>query len=154
MTGTSVSFYNFTGDEREINKEIGNSLTTATVYLSENCSISNPDFTLPYDASYMTNYNYCYISDWGRYYYISNWETERGGKMRAYLIIDPLYTFRNDILKSDVTVIRSESAGMTHIVDNKYPLFPDLCNTNIKVLDNGTKTLERLSGYTILLGVL
>lgn len=150
--GTTVKFYNYTGDTRVISKTLTNESQNTTVYLSNNCNIAYPSISLPYNSTWLA-YNYCYITDWNRYYYISEWSTDSAGKLYANLAIDVLKTYATDLLGCPVTVVRSQSVGMNHIVDDKYPLFPDLCNINVIELVPD-KPLRKASGNNILLGVL
>lgn len=153
MISTSVDFYNYVGDLRKIDKPIGTRLKQASVYLSETCDVLTPRFSMHYDETAIKNYNYCYISDWGRYYYITDWSTDSAGKMYAQLSIDVLKTYASQILASKVNVIRNQSVGMTHTVDDKYPLYDVLNDIQVKPL-NGSKPLVNASSYSILLGVM
>ena len=153
MISTSVDFYSYVGDLRVVNKNIGNVLKQGKVYLDNNCDVLTPSFSMTYSETAIKTYNYCYISDWGRYYYITGWSTDSAGKMYAQLSIDVLKTYASQILASKVNVIRNQAIGMTHTVDDKYPLYDVLNDIQVKPL-TGTKPLVNASGYNILLGVM
>ena len=150
---TNIKFYSYTGDMRKINKDIGQHLHECNAYLNNECNILAPEISIPYTDTFVQGCNYAYIDAWGRYYYITDFRTDSAGKLYVKMSIDVLKTYATDLLGCPVTVIRSQSVGMNHIVDDKYPLFPDLCNINVIELVPD-KPLRKASGNNILLGVL
>lgn len=66
-------------------------------------------------------YNYAYISNWSKYYFITEWTWENG-LWRADLSEDVLATFKTDILSQNFYVLRSSSSYDGSINDNFYPV--------------------------------
>lgn len=151
---TNIKFYSYTGDMRKVDKSIGNFLYQCDAYLNTSCDILTPEFSIGYSDTAVQSYNYAYIDAWKRYYYITDWRTDSGGKLNVKLSIDVLKTYASQILASDVNVVRNENVGMTHVVDDKYPLYQELNDVDIKILTNGAKPLLKTTDYTILLGVM
>ena len=58
-----------------------------------------------------TGYNYAYIPEFGRYYFIRDMTVVRTGLWRISMQVDVLESFRNYILGSNVILSDSESTG-------------------------------------------
>ena len=58
--------------------------------LKDNCSVMQPIFLLTASVVDIVNYNYCYVSDWGRYYFIRNVITMPGGRIELRCAEDVL----------------------------------------------------------------
>ena len=70
----------------------------------------------------VSTWNYCYISDWSRYYFIKEW-TWDNGQWLAYLAIDVMATYKNQIGGSTQYVTRAAKSTVQNgdIVDTAYP---------------------------------
>ena len=66
-------------------------------------------------------YNYAYIADFSRYYFIRSWSWILG-RWEAALEIDVLASFRSTIGNTSAYVLRSASAWDPDVVDTKYPV--------------------------------
>lgn len=88
-------------------------------YLIEPVSILNPVIRLriPWNPY---NYNYAYIPDFHRYYYITDIVSENT-MWTCYMTVDVLATYRNIIGKSTQYVVRSSSDWDGNISDSLYP---------------------------------
>lgn len=83
-----------------------------TAKLKDNCSVMQPIFLLTVSVVDIVNYNYCYVSDWGRYYFIQNIITMPGGRIELRCAEDVL-TSNADAIKDIVgTVGRQQSSSM------------------------------------------
>ena len=67
------------------------------------------------------DYNYAYIADFSRYYFIRSWSWILG-RWEASLEIDVLASFRSTIGNTSAYVLRSASAWDPDVVDTKYPV--------------------------------
>lgn len=65
-------------------------------------------------------YNYAYIPDFSRYYYITDW-VFIGGLWRASLTVDVLATYRRQIRASSQYVARAAGAKLEGLIDSAYP---------------------------------
>lgn len=72
-----------------------------------------------------TNYNYAYIPDFRRYYWVHNWHFVNA-KIVADLEVDVLCTYKEQIEHSYQYVLRSESLYDGNITDTKYPAKAEL----------------------------
>lgn len=95
--------------------------------LLENTSIINPTLIFQQPANDNVNlnlYNYAYISDFGRYYFITNITHDTNSIYTIYLATDVLASFRTSIRNSSQYVVRSSSSSDDNIVDTLYPTKP------------------------------
>lgn len=99
--------------------------TTYNIVLKDNCSILTPDIKL--DGGIATNpaaFNYCYIADFKRYYYVS-WEwSER--LWIGHCKVDPLASQKSAIGSYTAYVARAASTYDGDVVDTYYPTLADV----------------------------
>lgn len=121
----TVTLYKTANDPRVVNKTltaVGNAISATA---KGSFSIISPTLILDYTGT-MTGVNYFYISDFGRYYYITDISLDIGGRIVLSGAIDVLKTYSNSILNTTATVIRSESVGKpTMVPDSKLPINPN-----------------------------
>ena len=120
MADYSIKLYTFNKRENST-KRPGNDLTPLDVsgIMLDNTSMMNPSFRLVL-ASVPYNYNYCYISDFHRYYFITDWGFDNGFWV-AHMKVDVLATMKNTIINSTQYVLRSASRKNGDIIDDLYP---------------------------------
>ncbi|MBO5833969.1 MAG: hypothetical protein J6R22_03380 [Alphaproteobacteria bacterium] len=93
------------------------------INLLDETSILNPTFRLELSTPPMasaTKYNYCYVPDFHRFYFIDDWSTYRNLWI-CKCHCDVLASFKSEIIASRQYVIRSASAFDTYISDALYP---------------------------------
>lgn len=71
-----------------------------------------------------SGYNYAYIPDFGRYYFIEEWTFERA-VWSASLTCDVLATYRGEIGDTTAYVLRAAADSDGNVVDNMYPITAD-----------------------------
>lgn len=118
-----VILYGFSKRENSTSRPSGGS--SFNVRLKENCSIISPSLLFEADNN-VVKYNYAYIPDFNRYYFISSWTTEGNKLWRADLTVDVLATYRNEIGNSTQYVVRSASRYNGEILDELYPATADV----------------------------
>ena len=94
--------------------------STLSGTLREGCSVIKPIIGFKLSRLTFANWNYAYISDFYRYYYIQDWTWE-GGLWWAYMEIDPMASFKAGIGASSCYVLRSASEWESKITDELYP---------------------------------
>lgn len=139
-----IKLYYNTSDNRCINKTIsGEVVITGT--LRDETSIMNPEIIIKNDVP--IRYNYAYIPEFKRYYYINNIESIRHNVWKLYLKVDPLMSFKADILALKVVVNKqsSESNGDEYIDDGSLVtdnlMFKTIYNFGNGFNDTGTYIL-------------
>lgn len=64
-------------------------------------------------------YNYGYIERFGRYYWVTKYEALPGGYLYVFLEVDPLMSYKDDILELDVIVNRNKNERNSRVEDNR-----------------------------------
>jgi len=88
-----ILYYN-SSDNRDLNKTLLNGFTLSGT-LRESSSIIKP--TIKMQASSILRYNYAYIPEFNRYYFITDVTTDRQNIQTVSFYVDPLMSFRGDI---------------------------------------------------------
>ena len=117
----------------------------ANIELKAPTDIINPSFTL---SGVPTPYifNYCYIPEFERYYFIDNWHWELG-VWRAECHVDVLASFKTEIGNSYQYVLRSASAFDGMITDTLYPLTRDFDFDSTAVETGRPLTISLSQGF-------
>lgn len=122
----SVTFYNCGDDKRVMSKTLTTGIS-ATAELYDPTSVTNPRLRVSYNANLLT-YNYMYIAQFGRYYFITNVTTDSGGALIIEGAVDVLQTYKTEIAGLSAIVVRgarknqSGSARSTWIEDPRLPI--------------------------------
>lgn len=119
----SVVFYQF--EKRTNSTKLPDvSGVTFNCGINANCSMVSPRIEINYvgtgGAGNPTLYNYCFIDDFTRYYFVRNW-TWAPGKWIADLSEDVLASYRTQIGNATEYVARSSNTFDGSIVDTLYP---------------------------------
>ena len=142
----NVNFYNFS-KRNNSTKIPNNSETSFDCDIRNVSNILNPQIELRHENP--TNFNYCYIPNFSRYYFISNW-TWNQGLWIASCNIDVLATYKTQIGSSTQNVVRSYSNKNEYLIDalgilsaqqttNYYHLmpYPNQSGSGVPSLDKG-----------------
>lgn len=122
---TTIYFYTYTGDPKAVDKSGSLSTpATKTCKLTSPCDVSAPTVILTYSSTDLQGYNYAYIPDFGRYYFITARETDSAGQLRLQLQTDGLYTWAADISTWDLIISRSGQPPEGHSTYTRDPLLP------------------------------
>lgn len=115
--------YNYTGDPRRINKFLSQVDTVNIIAITDNTDILTPSIMIGTRAF---NFNYVYIPQFNRYYYVTNIELINAQRIGINLKVDVLMSHKNAILSSMVMAERSTSNGNPYIRDNTIPTKDDV----------------------------
>lgn len=114
-----IKLYKNSSDKRYINKTITNEKTLSSCRIYNDNSISTPSIKIETDSVIPSGYNYAYIPDFGRYYYITDIEVGNGFII-VNLSVDVLMTYKTAILASEVIVSRQQNQFNTYLADEKF----------------------------------
>lgn len=137
------AYFQTTGKRKNSTLQVDTSnAVNRPIQLLDPSSVINPVITL--DDTNPTRYNYCYIPDLKRYYFINDWVWENG-IWQASCSCDVLATWKSDIGVSYNYVLRSASSYDGTIVDNAYPIlatatYAKNSASNSPFTDNWTST--------------
>lgn len=110
-----------------LSKRSNSTLTPTTGATEYDCIVKNGtgilhpkielDLGLTTDPS---AFNYCYIANFDRYYYVNEWTFDRG-LWTAVCNVDVLTTYKSQIGSTSMYVLRASASYNGDIVDNLYP---------------------------------
>lgn len=127
----AIRFYQFNKKENSTARPSSSGGTSYNCVLKDNCSIESPEIEL--NVKPADWYNYAYISDFDRYYHVTNWEYFRG-VWTATLNVDVLASYKTAIGNASQYVLRSSHTYDKEIKDTLYPLK----STSHKLVNSGT----------------
>ena len=113
-----IILYNTISEKNEISKSLSNG-ATFTGTLRDMTSVLSPEINIESDSN-LSAYNYCHISDFGRYYYIKDVQSVRKGLWRVSLKVDVLMSFRGDIYASRGILKHTETNGEYYLSDSSF----------------------------------
>lgn len=90
-----IDLYKFNGDKREISKELTDRLTVSGT-LKDKCNLITPEVLIKTDPR---EYNYAYIAEFNRYYFVKDITVYRQGLWVLQLKEDVLMTYKDSILE-------------------------------------------------------
>lgn len=108
-----------------INKISKNPSTVATYtgHLVEGTSISDPDILV--ESATLPAGNYAHIEAFGRYYYITDIESEKTNLWRLHMHVDPLKSYASQILANPAVIARSSDTFNLYLEDSRYKAYAD-----------------------------
>ena len=112
----NIKLYYNTSDNRCIRKNLLNEFSLSGT-LRDSCNLIEPVINIQNDS--VVRYNYAYIPDFKRYYFIKKITSLRKGLWTIEFEVDPLMSFKGDILALQVVVDKqsSDSVGDEYIDD-------------------------------------
>lgn len=127
----SMTLYTVTDDKRVANKTLGTGLTLNTLKFEHPTNMLEPRIIIKTPQTPFA-YNYCYISDFGRYYYITNVIALSGKRIALICVEDVLYSLHSQLTNVNAILVRSENSGPTEITDSNFPVHK---NKSIKIYE-------------------
>lgn len=110
-----IRLYSSSDETNKIDKTITNELVLNGT-LKDETSVINPIILI--EANNLTQYNYCYIPLFKRYYFIKDITVVRNNLFRLFLDIDVLMSYKDEILNLDCIVNKQENNSTPYINDN------------------------------------
>ena len=104
----TVIFYKYNGIKNKINKTLENGLTVNDVVMHNDFDITAFELLIK-DTNFNSEYNYCYIQDLGRYYFIESVEKMNGTIYKIRLTVDVLKSFSTQIENIQAIITKSEN---------------------------------------------
>ena len=104
----TVIFYKYDGIKNKINKTLENGLTVNDVIMHNDFDITAFELLIK-DTNFNSEYNYCYVQDLGRYYFIENVEKMNGTIYKIRVLVDVLKSFSTQIENINAIITKSEN---------------------------------------------
>ena len=91
--------------------------------LKENCSLINPTIIVALPANYLSRYNYAYIDEFNRYYYINDMVSISNSLVEISMHVDVLMSFRAEIRKNYGIAKRQENDWNLYLNDGSFKTY-------------------------------
>ena len=104
----TVILYKYDGIKNKINKTLENGFTVNDVIIQNDFDITD-FYLLIKNTTFSSEYNYCYIQDLGRYYFIESVEKMNGSIYKIKLTVDVLKSFSTQIENIQAIITKSEN---------------------------------------------
>ena len=114
----NVTFYTFSKASNSTKQPTGAGRTLSCTFLGA-VSLTDPGIRIQ-TIEDPTAYNYAYIPDFNRYYFVTNW-TIYHGQWTGTLKCDSFASFRDEIGESSQYILRCSAERNGFITDNLYP---------------------------------
>lgn len=149
----NVTFYNFSKRRNSTKRPSGG--TSYSCLLKDDTSTARPSIAIKWNgtSSAPAGFNYCYIPDFGRYYWVNSW-TYSERQWIAACSVDVLATYKTEIGSSSKYVLRAASDYDPEVIDTLYTPKLTVSVPTASVPGSGFNWATDLSGGTIILGII
>lgn len=113
-----ITLYKSPGERNLLNRSLTTVKTMSTIEATDELSIETPTILIDRDDS-IIGFDYAYIQEFNRYYFLTGLNIVNGNQFRLELTVDPLMSFRSQILASQCIAKRSTSNINPEIEDNQ-----------------------------------
>lgn len=111
-----IKLYKTSSPRKKLVKDLTDGITLVGTLRAQS-SVMSPTFTVQDIA--VVGYNYCYIPDFGRWYYINGIDALRSNLYELSLGIDVLMTYAAEIRNNTAIIDRTESGTTANVyIDN------------------------------------
>lgn len=115
-------FYKISNVNNKVNKTLPDTPDlTLEGTLRDACDILNP--VIKIEKSGVPDYNYVYIPEFGRYYFMAPAKSIHNNIWEVSLHVDVLYTYRQQILTAPCIVAKSTSNYNLYLQDSNYKCY-------------------------------
>ena len=118
----TVIFYKYDGIKNKVNKILENGLTVNDVIIQNDFDITNFELLIK-DTNFNSEYNYCYIQDLARYYFIDSVERMKGTIYKIRVTVDVLKSFSSQIENINAIIVKSENPDNNFVNCEKSETF-------------------------------
>lgn len=140
-----ITFYNSLSERKVIKKMLTNALNLSGT-LREATSVTNPIITVE-STSAIVSYNYCYIPEFSRYYFVIDVKSMRNNLWAVTLRVDVLMSFQNDILNTPAIIDHTTEQGTTNYMDSN--IWHSLVKDKTDII-NFSSGLSESGGYVLI----
>lgn len=147
----TANFYVNHSDKLKVEKDLSQILTNKTITIIEPVDIFNPVIKLSKEIGSLS-FNYLYISDFNRYYFITEPPTWREGFYEVKLHCDVLMSFKRSFYKKQAIIKRNSRNYNLYLNDDHMKMlnYPFYQTFNMKCTEG---TPFRMQTNQILLGL-
>lgn len=127
----TLKLYHYTGEDERVDKSslLGTATTITGDQWAGDQDVLNPSFIISSNTA--PNYNYAYVTEYGRYYFVSAPIWLANNTWRLNLSIDPLFTYKTQIMaQSGIMQYSNQGSAMLYDPRLVYNRAPDFTRTN------------------------
>ena len=137
----TIKLYNNKSRANKINKVLDNEASFTGEFI-EDTSMEGPTFTLEVaDDTAFTNYNYAYIEEFEKYYFIVNKTIEEANIIRLNLAPDVLMTYKAQLVNCPAIISRASQLWNLYLQDSSRQTQQNQ-NTYIKEFPNALDSIS------------
>lgn len=140
-----ITFYNNISEKNVIRKTLNNALNLAGT-LREATSVTNPTITIESPVT-IVGYNYCYIPDFARYYYVVDVKSMRNNLWAVTLRVDVLMSFKDSILNTPAIIDHTTQQNITDYMSSN--VWQSLVKDKTDII-NFSSGLPETGGYILI----
>lgn len=118
----SIEFMKNNSDNNKIRKSLS-SIATISGNLKNDTSIISPTILIEGSISSLKNCNYMHISEFDRYYYITDIRSIRNNLIEISAKVDVLQTYASQILANNAIIKRQENKWNLYIDDGSFKVY-------------------------------
>lgn len=141
----SATFYKFAKRDNSTARPAENAGLLYNIALKDDTNINAPEIIMYFGRANAPQYNYVYIPDLHRYYFIDSWTFIEHTNWMASCTVDVLATYKYDIGSQVEYVVRSASRRNSNIPDLLYPATNDVVQQSMvftSPFDDGSLTVN------------
>lgn len=120
--GFTVDLYKNTSPVEKIGKDLTDQQSITDVLLKRDTSILRP-VLLVNDARGVTDFNYMYISEFSRYYFIDDIRSTHNNIWEISAHVDVLETYKDEILANQAVIRRQTNRFNTYLNDPEWKVY-------------------------------
>ena len=110
-----ITLYKNTSPDNYVTKSLSSPLAFEGTFRGE-CGVLYPVFVIETDSN-ISEYNFCYIQEFNRYYFISDMVAETNKLWRVYCSVDVLHTYSSQIRQHSAIIAKQENDWNLYLND-------------------------------------
>ena len=115
-----ITLFKNNSEPERITKSLSNPLSL-TGSIRGGSNVINPEILIDGDpADFPSGYNYAYIPEFNRYYYLGDPTAYRANLVLLPLSVDVLMSFRDEILANEAIIDKQHTDGSTYLNDGSW----------------------------------
>lgn len=126
----NITLYINNSEKNKIGKNLTNDFSLSGA-LRDATNIINPVILI--ELNEIGNYNYCYIPDFNRYYFITDITVIRTGLFALSVTVDVLESFKTDIKNLSVILLNTQNVGSSNYLHS--PVFRNNVKSKTDILN-------------------
>lgn len=115
----SINLYICSDENNKITKNNLSGLKQYTGVFRDEVNVMTPVFQIE-TTDNLSGYNYAYIADFGRYYFVKDIKAVRNGLWEFSLAVDVLMSYKTQIMALTAVIRRNSNLFNLYINDNNY----------------------------------